>query len=122
MTAIDFSPLLGELIAPLFAILGGVAAYFARRGLRAIERWLDIQLTDRACATVLIALDRALAYGEQRVSASLLEGAVADVRSAKVAAAAQYLIDQTPGALKKLGMSEPEVQRLVAAELAKRIG
>lgn len=107
---VDLSPLVGEVVAGLGAVLVCLAGW-------ALRRWTGIALSAEARATLDGAADRAAALIVQRYAGRLS----LDTGNPAINDGVRYLRDTVPGAVKRLGASPEALEARVMAELAKRL-
>lgn len=108
--AVDFSPLVGEAVAGLGAVLVALAGW-------ALRRWTGIALSAEARATLDGAADRAAALIVQRYGGRLS----LDAGNPAINDGVRYLRDTVPDAVKRLGATPEALEARVKAELAKRL-
>lgn len=110
-TAIDFNPLITELIK----LLGGVLATIISIK---IARWFGLKSENEIRMYIEPALQNALAYGQARVG---LNPVTLDAKNAIVAEAANFAITHVGDGLRKLKISDDAVARMLMARLEANI-
>ena len=107
---VDLSPLVGEVVAGLGAVLVGLAGW-------ALRRWTGVVLSAEARATLDGAAERAAALIVQRYAGRLN----LDTGSPAINDGVRYLRDTVPDAVRRLGATPDALEARVKAELAKRL-
>ena len=108
--AIDFSPLVGELLVGLASIAVGVLTW-------GLKRWTGVSLSAEARAT----LDGAAGRAAERLIAKHGKRLTLDTGSPHLAEGADYVLTRVPDAVKRLGGSREAIEDRLVSEIAKRL-
>lgn len=110
-TAINFAPLLNEVVWPLVIALAGVLATWLSAKL---AKWLGLKNADEVRKYVEPALQNALAYGQAATGKLPL---TVETKSQIVATAANFAIAHVADGLKMLGIDRDGLIRMLQARL-----
>lgn len=109
-TVINFAPLVNDVLIPAVAtVLTVVAGWLATK----VAGWLNLKSDQEVRTYLEWALQQAIAYGKAKVPNSL----AIDAKSEIVAGAANYAINAVPDALKRFGIDEAGLKRMIEARL-----
>lgn len=112
---IDFSPAFDAIIALLAAALTALAAWITRIA----ADWFKIKSDSEVRRYVLDAVERGIALAVDKVK-SRTGNLQVPVGSQTLEIAVEYILEAVPDGLKRLGIDEAHVRRMVDARLAER--
>lgn len=114
-TSFDLAPVI-DLAAPY--LIEAVVALVAVVVLPGLRKWLGLRVEAEHRAALDQALRQGAAWGIAKAREHAQGRADIDVRNAALAAAMRYVMDATPDAIRKFGLTPERVKELVEARMA----
>lgn len=111
---VDLTPLVDAVFAAFAAALTAVVAWVGR----AATIWFGLKSDSEVRAYVQAALERGVAYGLERARAWAKSQSGINVKNATVELALEYVVQAVPDGLKRLGLTDEKLKRLIEARLA----
>lgn len=122
-TVIDFTELVGSLIAVLSAALLAAGTMALKALMTYLHKKTGIDLDNATRSYLEPALQKAIAFGQLKATEAVAAGDLhIDVKSEAIAHAAAYLIRRVPDALDHFGLDSDAVSELVEARMGEWLG
>lgn len=114
---VNLAPLVDAVFSALGVALTAVVAWVGRGAFV----WFKIDTDSKVRAYVQDTIGRGLAYGLDQAKAWAATNSSVKIRSATVELAAEYVLAAVPDGLKRLGVTEEKLKRLIEARLAPQV-
>lgn len=117
-TAINFAPILEQLLQVFGLLLAGVVAWAVNKAKGYLEAQTNIKLDAQATALIETAVHNGVKYAQAQLS-TIVKGTdlSVDVKHPVVAEAANYVITHVPEALARLGVTNQHLSEKILAKL-----
>lgn len=114
---VNLAPLVDAVFSALVVALTAVVAWVGRVAFV----WLKVDADSKVRAYVQETIGRGVAYGLEQARAWAATNSSVKIRSATVELAAEYILAAVPDGLKRLGVTEEKLKRLIEARLAPQV-
>lgn len=117
MSALDLTPIVQPILALSSAVITGLLAVYVPKAITAFEARTGIQLTDQQRATVLGSVQTAAGVLETDLDKGALTAAHINITNPAVLTQAQQAINAVPVAAGALGLTVPDVARMIVGKV-----
>lgn len=116
-TAVDFSPILTQLIELVALLLAAVVAWAISRLQAYLRKKIGLDIDAQMRAVIDGAVNNAIAFGAAKAKELAAANATIDVKNAQLKLAADYVVAHAPDALAHFGVTPEALERRIIAAL-----
>lgn len=117
MPAVDLIPIVQPILAAASAVITGLLAVYVPKAISAFDARTGIQQTDQQRATILGAVQTAAGILETDLDKGVLNASHINISNTSVVAQAQAAINAVPTAAGALGLTIPDVARMIVGKV-----